>query len=140
MRGSFDGLYAITRQQLGQDPLGGGLFVFVNRRGTQMKVLHWDRSRLCIWAKRLEQGRFVSDWSKLRTREMDWTGLKLLIEGIEARVVRKRYRAVALCVDTVIVIMYIFTRLLLCRDLPCKKKGGAPCAYQWRSLRSSISA
>lgn len=95
MRRSFDGLYAITRQQLGQDPVGGGLFVFVNRRGTQMKVLYWDQSGLCIWAKRLEQGRFVSDWSKLSTHTMDCTGLKLLIEGIEPRVVRKRYRAAA---------------------------------------------
>ena len=43
-------------------------------------------------AKRLEQGRFLSDWRRVTTREMDWTGLKLLLEGIEARVVRKRYQ------------------------------------------------
>jgi transposase len=45
-----------------------------------------------VWAKRLEQGRFLSDWRCVTTREMDWTGLKLLLEGIEAKVVRKRYR------------------------------------------------
>lgn len=93
MRRSFDGLYALTRQELGQDPMSGRLFVFINRRGTQMKVLYWDRSGFCIWAKRLEQGRFVGDWSKAATREMDWTGMKLLLEGIEPRVTRKRYRA-----------------------------------------------
>jgi transposase len=92
MRKSFDGLYALTRQQLGQDPLSGRLFVFINRRATQMKVLYWDRSGFCVWAKRLEQGRFLSDWRCVTTREMDWTGLKLLLEGIEAKVVRKRYR------------------------------------------------
>ena len=43
-------------------------------------------------AKRLEAGRFLSDWRKVTTREMDWTGLKLLLEGIEAKVVRKRYK------------------------------------------------
>ena len=91
MRKSFDGLYALTRQGLGQDPLSGQLFVFINRRATQMKVLYWDRTGFCVWAKRLEQGRFVSDWRKVATREMDWTGLKLLLEGIEARVVRKRF-------------------------------------------------
>ena len=89
---SFDGLYALTRQALGCDPLSGELFVFINRRGTQMKVLYWDRTGFCVWAKRLEQGRFLSDWTQVATRKMDWTGLKLLLEGIEAKVVRKRYR------------------------------------------------
>ena len=92
MRKSFDGLYALTRQGLGQDPLSGRLFVFINRRATQMKVLYWDRTGFCLWAKRLEQGRFLSDWRQVATREMDWTGLKLLLEGIEAKVVRKRYK------------------------------------------------
>lgn len=92
MRKSFDGLYALTRQRLGEDPLSGRLFVFINRRATQMKVLYWDRTGFCVWAKRLEQGRFLSDWRKVTTREMDWTGLKLLLEGIEAKVVRKRYK------------------------------------------------
>ena len=92
MRKSYDGLYALTRQELGQDPLNGHLFVFINRRATQMKVLYWDRSGFCIWAKRLEQGRFLSNWNRVTTREMDWTGLKLLLEGIEAKVIKKRYR------------------------------------------------
>ena len=76
----------------GAIPLDGGLYVFVNRRATQMRVLYFDRSGFCIWAKRLEAGRFISDWSQVRTREMDWTGLKLLLEGIEPGKQRKRYR------------------------------------------------
>ena len=92
MRKSFDGLYALTRHQLGCDPLSGELFVFINRRGTQMKVMYWDRTGFCIWAKRLEQGRFVSDWSKVKTREMDWTGLKLLLEGIEPARFKRRFQ------------------------------------------------
>jgi transposase len=92
MRKSFDGLYALTRQELAQDPLSGRLFVFINRRATQMKVLYWDRTGFCVWAKRLEQGRFLSDWHRATTREIDWTGLKMLLEGIEAKVVRKRYK------------------------------------------------
>lgn len=93
MRKSFDGLYALARHGLGLDPLSGHLFVFINRRATQMKVLYWDRTGFCLWAKRLEQGRFLSDWSRVTTREMDWTGLKLLLEGIEPGRVRKRYHA-----------------------------------------------
>ena len=92
MRRSFDGLYALTRQELGEDPMSGSLYAFINRRATQIKVLYWDRTGFCVWSKRLEQGRFVSDCGRVSTKEMDWTGLKLLLEGIEPRVVRRRYK------------------------------------------------
>ena len=91
MRKSYDGLQSLARHAMQRDPLDGGLYIFVNRRGSQIKALYFDRSGFCIWGKRLEAGRFISDWSKVRTREMDWTGLKLLLEGMEARQVRKRY-------------------------------------------------
>ena len=83
MRKSFTGLYALAKQAMGQDPLSGHLFVFVNRRGDYLKCLYWDRTGFCLWAKRLERGRFVSDWARSVSRELDWTGLKLLLEGIE---------------------------------------------------------
>lgn len=92
MRKSYDGLYALVRNEMGLDPLSGRLFVFVNRRGTQIKVLYFDRSGFCVWAKRLEQGRFIGDWRGQQTRAMDWTGLKLLLEGIEPGRFRKRYQ------------------------------------------------
>ncbi len=100
LRLSFDGLYALTRNSLGQDPLSGHLFAFINRRATQIKCLYFDRTGLCIWSKRLEQGRLVSDWSRLSTREMDWTGLKLLLEGIEPGHVRRRYKRPAFIAET----------------------------------------
>lgn len=92
LRRSFDGLQALVRQGLGADPLDGGLYVFINRRGTQIRVLYFDRSGFCLWAKRLEAGRFVSNWLAVHTRQMDWTGLKLLLEGIEPGRQRKRYQ------------------------------------------------
>lgn len=92
MRKSFDGLYGLVRHGLGLDPLSGALFVFINRRGSQMKVLYWDRTGFCIWAKRLERGSFVSDWSEMSTREIDWTQLKLLLEGLVVRAKKYRYR------------------------------------------------
>ena len=70
------------------------LYVFVSRRAIQMRVLYFDRSGFCIWSKRLEAGRFISDWQQVRSREMDWTGLKLMLEGIEPGRVRKRYQHV----------------------------------------------
>jgi transposase len=42
--------------------------------------------------ERLEQGRLLSDWSAVKTREMDWTGLKSLLEGIEPKRTRHRYQ------------------------------------------------
>jgi transposase len=92
MRKSFDGLQALVRQELGRNPLDGSLYVFISRRATQMRVLYFDRSGFCVWAKRLEAGRFIADWGQVRTREMDWTALKLMLEGIEVGKWRKRYR------------------------------------------------
>ncbi len=94
MRKSYDGLYALARDGLRQDPLSGHLFAFINRRATQMKVLYFDRSGWCLWAKRLEAGRFVRNWNEVRNREMDWTALKLMLEGIEVKRQVKRFRLV----------------------------------------------
>ena len=91
MRKSFDGLSALTRNELKEDPLSGALYVFVNRRGTQMKCLYFDRSGFCVWSKRLEAGRFIGDWRFVRTRMMPWSELKLLIDGIESIKQRKRF-------------------------------------------------
>ena len=91
MRKSFTGLYALTKRELQQDPLSGHLFVFINRRGDYLKCLYFDRTGFCLWAKRLERGRFVSNWAQVRTRELDWTGLKLLLEGIEPGRRKVRY-------------------------------------------------
>jgi transposase len=93
MRLSFDGLYALAKHTMGKDPMSGHLFAFINRRATQIKVLYWDRTGFCIWSKRLEQGRLLSDWNQVSTREMDWTGLKLLLEGIETKRVKRRYHS-----------------------------------------------
>jgi transposase len=71
MRKSFDGLYALVRNALKQDPCSGALFCFINRRGTQTKVLYCDRTGFCVWAKRLEQGRLLSDWRAMRDRDRD---------------------------------------------------------------------
>ena len=91
MRLSFDGLYALARHRMQQDPTTGNLFAFINRKATQIKVLYFDRSGWAIWSKRLERGRLISNWDVVATHEMDWTGLKLLLEGIEPKRVRLRY-------------------------------------------------
>ena len=93
MRKSYDGLYAIVNNAMKHSPTSGHLFVFINRRGNMLKSLYWDRSGFCLWAKRLEQGSFVRHWSKMTDKELDWTQLKLLLEGLESTSFRqlKRY-------------------------------------------------
>ena len=55
----FDGLSALVAGELGRDPLGGDLFLFVSRNRIRAKVLHWDGTGLCLYAKRLEKGKFA---------------------------------------------------------------------------------
>lgn len=94
MRKSFDGLSALVRNVLKEDPVSGHLFVFINRRRTMMKVLYFDRGGYCIWSKRLEQGRFHYRGGADEKVSLDWTGLKLILEGISVGNIRrhKRYR------------------------------------------------
>ena len=92
MRKSFAGLYALTKHALREDPMSGDLFVFVNRRGNYLKALYWDRTGFCVWAKRLERGCFVSRWVGGDKRELSWTGLKLMLEGIDLGTLKRRKR------------------------------------------------
>lgn len=92
MRKSFAGLIGLVKNAMGLDPMSGHLFTFVNRRGNYLKAIYWDRSGFCIWSKKLEQGNFISNWQKEKDREMDYTQLKLLLEGIEKKHQKKRFR------------------------------------------------
>ncbi len=92
MRKSFDGLSGMVKHQLLEDPLSGQLFVFINRRKTQMKVLYFDRSGYCIWSKRLVQGQFNYRTSATGKQLLDGLQLKLLLEGIEVKKSRQYKR------------------------------------------------
>lgn len=63
MRKGFDGLYSLVKESLEHDPLSGDLFLFVSRNRIRAKVLLFDGTGLCVYAKRLEKGRFASLWS-----------------------------------------------------------------------------
>lgn len=91
MRKSFDGLMALVKS-LGEDPLSGSLYVFVNRRGNYLKLLYWDRTGFCLFAKRLEQGRFTIPGSE-RRKELSEQALQLILDGITlGRRRQMRYR------------------------------------------------
>ena len=81
MRKSFNGLVAVVQSVLQEDPLSGSLFVFFNRRGNYMKLLTWDRTGFCLFAKRLERGRFRLP-SDETTQELSEEALRLILDGI----------------------------------------------------------
>lgn len=58
LRRSFDGLAATAASVLQRDPSHGGMFVFLNKRANQVRVLFRDAHGFCILAKRLDEGRF----------------------------------------------------------------------------------
>lgn len=83
MRKGFDGLRALVVEELGRDPLSGDLFVFTSRDRRRAKVLLWDGTGLCIYAKRLEQGRFARLWQRAEgeTLRLTMNELQLFLEG-----------------------------------------------------------
>lgn len=62
MRLSYDGLYALARHRMQQDPTTGNLFAFINRRATQIKVLYFDRTGWCVWANYLSSYCISFNW------------------------------------------------------------------------------
>ena len=85
MRKGFDGLSALVQEQLGRDPLSGDVFLFVSRNRIRAKVLHWDGTGVCVYAKRLERGRFAKLWKDPGETEiaLSATELQLFLEGSE---------------------------------------------------------
>lgn len=94
MRKQFEGLAALARNQLHEDPMSGRAFVFINRRRTYMKVLYFDRGGYCLWCKQLKQGQFNYNANRGDKQALSWTELKLLLDGVQVQASRqfKRYQ------------------------------------------------
>lgn len=82
MRKGFVGLEGLVRTALQKDPLSGDIFVFVNRNGTHLKCLLWDRTGFVIIYKRLEHGKFRFYGSESQL-ELDRARLDLLLDGMK---------------------------------------------------------
>lgn len=85
LRRGFTGLSALVQTKLEQDPFGGQVFVFRGRRGDLIKVLWWDGDGLCLFAKRMERGRFVWPHATEGTVALTRAQLSMLLEGIDWR-------------------------------------------------------
>ena len=92
LRRGFDGLAALTRETLEQDPLSGHLFAFRNRRADRLKILFFASGGYCLFYKRLERGTFRLPQGDAARLEIDAGELGLLLEGVDLLHVRRRPR------------------------------------------------
>ena len=85
LRNGFDGLSGLVQTKLTEDPFSGQIFVFRGRRGDRVKMLWWDGEGLCLFAKRLEHGRFVWPQAQSGSAHLTAAQLSMLLEGIDWR-------------------------------------------------------
>lgn len=97
MRKGIEGLSGIVRGEFTGDPLDGSLYLFVNRRGNRMKILHWDGSGFWVYYRVLERGTFEVPRTTERRLQIDATQLAMILGGVSLVGVkhRRRYRRTA---------------------------------------------
>lgn len=83
MRKSYDMLSAMVTSRLGEDPLSGSLFVFLNRPRDRIKILYFEGGGYCIWMKRLEAGTFPLPQGEGRKQKIGSGALSMLLDGLK---------------------------------------------------------
>ena len=91
MRLGFDGLYTLVSNRLKADPLSGHLFIFRNRTADRLKVLYWGGHGLCLWAQRLEAGRyhFPTPAADATSIELSACQFQMILDGIDLTRVKR---------------------------------------------------
>ncbi|WP_051254378.1 IS66 family insertion sequence element accessory protein TnpB [Arenibacter latericius] len=87
MRKGFQGLSGLVTGKMEKDPISGDVFIFINRRATHIKLLHWESGGFVIYYKRLEKGTFSLP-KVLESGTVSWSQLVMMIEGIKAEKLR----------------------------------------------------
>jgi transposase len=95
MRKGFDGLALIVQETLKRNPHSGHLFVFRGRRGDLIKCLWHDGQGMCLFAKRLERGRFLWPSAADGTITISTAQLGYLLSGIDWRMPQKTWSPTA---------------------------------------------
>jgi transposase len=91
MRKGFDSLAMLAQEVLKQYPFAGHLFAFRGRRGDLVKILYWDGQGFCLFAKRLEKGRFTWPSTQTGAVTLSPAQLSMLLEGLEWRAPQKSW-------------------------------------------------
>lgn len=85
MRKGYDGLSALVQTALNENPFSGQIFVFRGRRGDRVKLLWDSQDGLCLFQKRLRQGKFVWPQAQNGAIVLSAAQLSMLLEGIDWR-------------------------------------------------------
>lgn len=85
MRKGADSLSALAQEVIKQSPFSGHLFLFRGKRADRIKILCWDGTGLCLFAKRLEKGRFIWPSAQEGSATLTPAQLSMLLEGIDWR-------------------------------------------------------
>lgn len=92
MRKSFDGLQGLVEGKLKRTSTSGEVFIFINKRRDRVKLLHWEAGGFVLYYKRLEKGTFELPDMEGEGRQIAWSALMMLIEGIRVKSFEKRTR------------------------------------------------
>ncbi len=67
------------------NPFSGAVYVFRAKRADRIKLIFWDGTGVCLFAKRLEDGKFR--WPKIEDGVIRLTAAQLsaLLEGLDWR-------------------------------------------------------
>jgi transposase len=85
LRRGFTGLSGMVQTALAENPFSGHVFVFRGKRGDLIKILWWSGDGLCLFAKRLERGRFLWPQATSGAVSLTQAQLSMLLEGIDWR-------------------------------------------------------
>lgn len=92
MRKGFDKLCGIILEFMQMNILKGGVFIFLNKRRNQIKLIHWEDDGLAMYYKRLEKGSYEIPTSFQLNHSIHPTQLKIILEGIQLQSIKKRVR------------------------------------------------
>lgn len=82
-RKGAEGLAALVHETMTADPFSGAVYVFRAKRADRVKLIYWDGTGLCLFAKRLEDGTFR--WPNVQDGVIRLTAAQLsaLLEGLD---------------------------------------------------------
>ena len=95
IRKGFNGLAGLVRNELGQDPLTGDVFIFLSKRRIQVKLLQWDGDGFAIYYKRLERGAYelpAAAGASPGALPLTATQLQLILSGVVLKNIKMRAR------------------------------------------------
>jgi transposase len=82
-RKGAEGLAALVRETMKADPFSGSVYVFRAKRADRVKLIYWDGTGVCLFAKRLEDGKFR--WPNVQDSVMRLSAAEFsaLLEGLD---------------------------------------------------------